>query len=43
MNINWLKISGMVLSLAGMVLTGAANTKANNQLIEKLVENHFNK
>lgn len=38
-----MKIGGTVLSLAGMVVTGIANSKANNQLIEKLVEQHLNK
>ena len=43
MNINWLKIGGLVLQMTGMVLIGAANTKDNHQLITKLVESHFNK
>ena len=38
-----MKIVGGVLSVAGMVITGAANSKSNNQLIEKLVEQHLNK
>lgn len=38
-----MKIGGTVLSVAGMVLTGIANTKQNNQLIENLVKQQLNK
>lgn len=35
------KIAGMILTVAGTVVTGWVGTKENEKTLEKLVEDHF--